>query len=119
MVYWLVPLVGLFSGFLSGIFGIGGGIVLIPILVYLFGLSQHDAQGTTLAAMVPPIGLLAAIKYWQAGHVNIPFAALICLGFVFGGYFGAAIIQDVPEAALRRLFGVCLLLIALKMVFEK
>ena len=116
MTYWIVPFFGLVSGVLSGMFGIGGGVILIPVLVYICGLSQHDAQGTTLAAMVPPIGLLAAIKYWQAGHVNIPMAALICVGFFFGGYIGASIIQDVPEATLRRLFGFCLLLIALKLM---
>jgi uncharacterized membrane protein YfcA len=119
MSYWIIPLIGFVSGTLSGMFGIGGGVILIPVLVYICGLSQHDAQGTTLAAMVPPIGLLAALKYWQSGHVNIPLAALICVGFFFGGYFGASIIQDVPESMLKRLFGVCLLLIALRLIAGK
>jgi uncharacterized membrane protein YfcA len=119
MSYWIVPLIGFISGTFSGMFGIGGGVILIPILVYICGLSQHDAQGTTLAAMVPPIGLLAAFKYWQAGHVDIPLAMLISVGFILGGYFGASIIQDVPELTLKRFFGACLLLVALKFIAGK
>ena len=110
---------GFVAGTLSGMFGIGGGIILIPALVYIFAFSQHEAQGTTLAAMVPPIGLLAAIRYWQSGNVNVIAAAFICLGFFFGGWLGAYVIQSFPEPLLKKLFGVCMLLIALNMIFGK
>jgi uncharacterized protein len=117
MIFGLYVLLGCLAGICSGMFGIGGGTILIPILVYLFSFSQHEAQGTTLAAMIPPIGLLAAWRYWQAGNVNIPVALLICSGFFFGGYFGANLIQNVSEPLLRRLFGGFLLFVALHMIF--
>ena len=119
IMYWVAILAGLISGTLSGMFGIGGGTILIPILVYICGFSQHQAQGTTLAAMVPPIGILAAWRYWQAGHVNIPVAAVISAGFIFGGFVGACLVQNFPDEFLRRLFGVCLLLVALYVILGK
>jgi uncharacterized membrane protein YfcA len=112
-------ILGLVAGILGGMFGIGGGTILIPALVYLFGLTQHQSQGTTLAALVPPIGLLAALRYWQAGNVKISIAALICIGFFFGGYIGANWIQSVSEPMLKKAFGIYLLLIALNMIFVK
>jgi uncharacterized membrane protein YfcA len=110
---------GLCAGALSGVFGIGGGTILIPALVFLLGFTQHQAQGTTLAAMIPPIGLLAAWKYWQAGNVKIVPALLICLGFFIGGLFGAILAQQVSEPMLKKLFGGYLLLVSLYMIFGK
>ncbi|MDD5155195.1 MAG: sulfite exporter TauE/SafE family protein [Candidatus Omnitrophica bacterium] len=110
---------GLAAGIFGGMFGIGGGTILIPALVYLFGLTQHQAQGTTLAALIPPIGLLAALRYWQAGNVKISIAAFICLGFFFGGYIGANWIQGVSEPVLKKMFGIFLLVIAANMIFGK
>ena len=80
-------LTGLIAGAASGFFGIGGGIILVPIMVLIFGLTQHQAQGTTLALMIPPIGILAALKYYHAGNVNLKMAAFICLGFLGLGFF--------------------------------
>ena len=80
---------GLLAGLLSGLIGIGGGIIIIPILVFFFGLSQKMAQGTTLALMVPPIGILAAWTYYKEGFVNLPIAARICARFALGGFIGA------------------------------
>ena len=74
---------GLAAGVLSGLFGIGGGLLIIPVLIYFFGMSQHLAQGTTLALMIPPIGLFAAWAYYKQGNVHLAAAAFICLGFVF------------------------------------
>ena len=115
----ILVVLGFIAGTLSGMFGIGGGTILIPALVYLFAFTQHAAQGTTLAAMVPPIGLLAAIRYWQSGNVNVLAAAFICLGFFFGGWVGANVIQSFPEPLLKKLFGICMLLIALNMIFGR
>jgi uncharacterized membrane protein YfcA len=115
---WYI-LLGLVAGVLGGMFGIGGGSILIPALVFFAGLTQHQAQGTTLAAMVPPIGLLAAIRYWQAGNVKLSIAACICLGFFVGGLIGADIVQRFPDPALKKSFGVFLLLVSLQMIFSK
>jgi hypothetical protein len=100
-------------------FGIGGGSILIPVLVYLFSFTQHQAQGTTLAAMVPPIGILAAYRYWQAGNVRIGVAGWICLGFVVGGLLGANLVQQIPASFLKKGFGVFLLFVSLQMIIGK
>ena len=112
-------LLGLVAGILSGLFGIGGGIIIIPILVYLFGFSQHQAQGTTLALMIPPIGLLAALEYYRAGYVDLKVAGLVCGGFFIGGLIGAKFAVGLSDDVLRKVFGAILLLISLKMIFWK
>jgi len=112
-------LLGLLAGVCGGMFGIGGGTILIPALVYLLGLTQHQAQGTTLAIMVPPIGLLAAWRYWQAGNIKLSMAGFICVGFFLGGLIGANLIQGIPDALLRKIFGVFLLLVSLRMILAK
>ncbi|MFC1658280.1 sulfite exporter TauE/SafE family protein [Candidatus Omnitrophota bacterium] len=110
---------GLLAGICSGFLGIGGGTIIIPVLVYVFGLTQHQAQGTTLALMVPPIGLLAALKYYSEGNVDIRIAAFICLGFFIGGLLGAYLVTPVPDAALKKIFGLFLFGVAIKMVIGK
>jgi uncharacterized membrane protein YfcA len=119
MDIFLLLLVGLAAGVLSGLLGIGGGILIVPCLVFMFGLSQHAAQGTTLALMVPPIGLLAAWTYYKQGNVDIRMAALICLGFFFGGLVGAKFATLINATLLRKLFGVALLATALKMILGR
>ena len=116
---FLFLLLGLITGIFSGLIGIGGAIIIIPSLVLIFGMTQHMAQGTTLALMVPPIGLLAAWTYYKAGYVDFKVAALICLGFFVGGFIGARFVADISDLLLRRIFGVVLLLAALKMIFLK
>jgi uncharacterized membrane protein YfcA len=115
----LYLLVGLLGGVVSGMLGIGGGIVMVPALAFLFGLSQHQAQGTTLALMVPPIGLLAAWTYYKAGFVDLKIAAFVCLGFFFGGLIGAKLVVGLPEPILRKIFGIALLIIAIKIILTK
>jgi uncharacterized membrane protein YfcA len=110
---------GLLAGILSGLLGIGGGILIIPALVFVVGLTQRQAQGTTLALMVPPIGLLAAWTYYKQGHVDLKIAALICLGFFFGGLLGAKLAGVVSATMLKKLFGIALLITALKMILAK
>jgi uncharacterized membrane protein YfcA len=115
----LYLLVGLFAGSLSGLIGIGGGVIIVPVLVFLFGMSQHQAQGTTLAMLVPPIGILAAWTYYKQGFVNIEVAALLAVGFFAGSLFGAKIATGLSSVVLEKVFGVALLLISLKMIFAR
>lgn len=112
-------IIGLCAGILSGLIGIGGGIIIIPALVLLLGFSQHEAQGTTLAIMVPPVGILAAWVYYKQGYVNLPVACLICIGFLVGGFIGAKIATGITGTVLQKVFGVVLFLTSLKMIFLK
>lgn len=115
----LYILLGLIAGVISGLVGIGGGIIIIPALVFIFKLTQHQAQGTTLALMIPPIGLLAAWTYYKQGAVDLKIAVFIALGFFLGGLLGAKLAIGIPDVWLEKIFGVVLLLIALKMIFAK
>jgi hypothetical protein len=110
---------GLVAGVFGGMLGIGGGSVLIPALVYLFGMTQHQAQGTTLAIMIPPIGLLAAMRYYQSGNVKLGMAAFICIGFFVGGLIGAHFAQGISDSLLKKIFGVFLLAVSLNMILGK
>lgn len=110
-------LLGIVAGLLSGLVGIGGGIIIIPALVFLFGLTQQQAQGTTLALLVPPIGFLAAFTYYRHGYVDLKIAALICVGFLLGTLPGAKFATVLNTELLRRVFGVFLLLLSAKMIF--
>jgi len=115
---WSVGL-GLLAGVVSGFLGLGGGILIIPALVYFFDLTQHQAQGTTLATFIPPIGLLAAWRYYQSGNVKLNIAIFLCLGFFFGGWLGAHFADRVPDLMLKRSFGAILLFVALRMVLAR
>jgi len=115
----LYVLLGLIAGIASGLIGIGGGLIIIPALIFCFGLSQHQAQGTALALMVPPIGILAAWVYYKQGYVNLKMASFICLGFLFGGLLGARMAAFLPSKVLERIFGAALFLISLKMLFGR
>ncbi|MCI0512823.1 sulfite exporter TauE/SafE family protein [candidate division KSB1 bacterium] len=113
----LYLLLGLTAGIISGLVGIGGGIIIVPALLFLFGLTQHQAQGTTLALLVPPIGLLAAWTYYQQGYVDLKIAIFVCIGFFFGGLIGARMATAFPDIVLEKIFGVTLMLIGIKMIF--
>ena len=110
---------GLVAGSLSGTIGIGGGIILVPALVLIFEFSQHQAQGTSLAFMLPPVGILATWNYWKAGHVNWKFALILSLTFVVGAYLGSQFSIQISDKMLRRVFGFLLLVVAVKMIFSK
>jgi uncharacterized membrane protein YfcA len=112
-------ILGVLAGTLSGLVGIGGGVILVPALVFLFGFSQHSAQGTTLALMVPPIGILAAWTYYRQGHVDLKIAGFVCAGFLLGGLLGARFAAGMSNIMLERIFGLLLLFISLKMLFAK
>jgi len=113
----LFVLTGFMVGILSGLLGIGGAIVLVPMLVMGFGFSQQQAQGTTLGALVPPIGIFAAIAYYRNGYLDVKVAALIGLGFVFGALGGAMLVPKIPQVWLKRVFASVLVFAAAKMVF--
>ena len=119
MTNFLSLLLGFGVGILSGLVGIGGGIVIVPVLVYAFHMSQRKAQGTSLGALLAPIGILAFLEYYKAGNVDIKLAILIALGFILGGYFGGMWAQQIPQAVLRKMFAILLGLTAVKMFFQK
>jgi uncharacterized membrane protein YfcA len=110
---------GLAAGALSGLVGIGGGILIVPALVLLFGFSQQQAQGTTLALLVPPIGILAAWTYYRSGFVNIHAALFIIAGFVIGSLFGARLATTMPSGTLEKVFGTFLVIVGVRMIFGK
>jgi uncharacterized membrane protein YfcA len=116
---FLYILIGLIVGVFSGIVGIGGGIIIVPALVYIFHMSQHRAQGTSLAVLLAPVGLLAFWEYHKAGNVDVSAALLIALGFFMGGYFGGLWAQQLPEIALRRVFGTLLVMIGIRLLLGR
>ncbi|MBS1916973.1 MAG: sulfite exporter TauE/SafE family protein [Bacteroidetes bacterium] len=113
----LLIIVGLVAGIFSGLVGIGGGIIIVPALIYLLGFSQHEAQGTSIGLLLPPIGILAAMNYYKKGFIDIKVVAIMCLAFIIGGWFGSKISLAMPEQLLKRTFAIVLLLIAGKMLF--
>ena len=112
-------IIGLLAGLLSGLVGVGGGILIIPLLIMFLGFTQHQAQGTALFAMLPPIGILAAMNYYKEGFVKWEYAAVIALTFVLGGYFGSKISISLPNQIVRRAFGLLMLIGAIKFLFSK
>ncbi len=110
--------VGLVAGVLSGLFGIGGGLVIIPALVFLFGMDQHTAQGTSLGALLLPVGLLGFLEYYRHGRVHLSGAFLIALGLFLGAYAGALWANDLSNRMLTRLFALFLMIVALRMYFS-
>jgi len=115
----ILIVIGIITGVMAGMLGIGGAIIMIPALVFLLGISQQTAQGTSLAVMLPPIGIIAAYNYYRAGQVNIRFAIILAVFFLIGSYFGSKLALTLPQAALKKIFGILLLLVAIKMLFSK
>jgi uncharacterized membrane protein YfcA len=115
----ILVIIGLMAGVFGGMFGVGGAIIMIPALVYFLEVDQHTAQGTSVAIMLPPIGLFAAYNYYKAGQVNIWYAVIIAIAFMVGGYFGSKIALALPENLMKKIFGVLLILVALRMIFSK
>jgi uncharacterized membrane protein YfcA len=110
--------IGLFAGMLSGLIGVGGGIVIVPMLLFI-GLTQQQAQGTSLAVMLPPVAFLAVLNYHKEGLIDWKYAIIISLFFIVGSYFGSKIAINIDQRMLKRIFGGVLLIIASKMLFGK
>jgi len=115
----IMALIGLLGGFVSGTFGIGGGIIIVPALIFLAGMTQHEAQGTSLAMMLAPIGAFAVLNYYKAGYVNIKFALILMIAFLLGSYFGSKLAIHIEGKLLRQSFGVLTVLMGLKFIFGK
>jgi uncharacterized protein len=111
--------IGALAGLASGFLGIGGGVILVPALVYTFQFTQHSAQGTSLATLVLPVGIFAAWNYYRGGFVDIGAALLLCIGFAAGGFLGSHFALDLPDRALKRLFALLLFALAAKMMFSE
>ena len=116
---WIAVLVGVVVGLVSGVVGIGGGILFVPALVWLFGMNQYKAQGTSLGALLAPIGILAFYEYYRKGNADLRIALLLAAGFLVGGYFGAVGAQHVPELWLRRIFALTLIAVGARMFFTR
>lgn len=116
---FILLVLGLLAGMLSGMVGIGGGIVIVPVLVYFLGFTQHQAQGTVLFMFLLPIGILGVFNYYQAGHIDWKTAFIIASTFVIGSYFGSKISIAIDQTTLRKVFGVIIFLLSLKMIFGK
>ena len=115
----LFVLIGIVAGILSGMFGIGGGVIIVPALMYLCGFSQLKAQGTSLAILLPPVGIFAFIEYYKKGQVNVQAGVLIVIFLVIGSVLGSRLAQNLPMEVLRKSFGILMILISLKMIFSK
>lgn len=115
----ILLILGLAAGILSGLVGIGGGIIIVPVLVYFLGFSQHHAQGTTLAMFLIPIGILGVYNYYKEGYVDIKSALIISITFVLGSYAGSKMAISMDQLMVKRIFGVIMLIISLKMILGK
>ncbi|MFN4182484.1 MAG: TSUP family transporter [bacterium] len=118
MIFFFYILLGIGAGSLSGLLGIGGGLLLVPALSILFHFSQHQAQGTSLAVLLLPLGILGVWEYYRNGHIQIPVALAIALGFIVGAYFGATLSTHISSLYLRKIFGVFLFLVSFYYIFS-
>ncbi len=108
--------IGVLAGLMSGFVGVGGGILIVPGLVFLLGASQLQAQGTSLAVIMLPVGIFGVINYYKAGHVNVTYAAVIAVAFVIGSYFGSKYALKIPEHKVKFFFALFLLYVGIKML---
>ena len=115
----IILVTGLAAGFISGSMGVGGGIIVVPSLVFVLGFTIQQAQGTSLALMTIPVMLVATINYYKAGSVNVKVAILMALTFVIGGYIGSKVSVHIPEKIMKKAFGILMIIAAIKMMFSK
>ena len=116
---WQALVLGVLIGAVSGVVGIGGGILFVPALMWIFGMNQYRAQGTSLGALLAPVGVLAFLEYYRSGQADLRIAALLAVGFLAGGYFGAHWAQHLPELLLRRIFAITLITLGGWMYLKK
>ncbi|MEY4834476.1 MAG: hypothetical protein RI980_591 [Bacteroidota bacterium] len=112
-------LIGILAGVLSGLVGVGGGIIMVPLLVMFFGFNQHQAQGTSLAVLAVPVTAVAVFNYYKEGQINVKYAAIIAVFFVVGSIFGSKFALTLDQKLLKKIFAVVLLVIAGKMLLDK
>lgn len=110
-------LIGIAAGIMSGLFGVGGGVIIVPALVFFIGMTQHQAQGTSIGLMLLPIGILAAYNYHKSGNLDVKAGLIVALAFVIGGYFGSKFSLNMNELLLKRVFGGFMLLVSIKLMF--
>ncbi len=108
-------LIGLVGGVLSGLFGIGGGLVIVPSLILFLGMETKRAAGTSLAALLLPVGILGAMEYWRAGLIDVGLAVVLALGILVGAYFGARLAVTLPNDVIQRMFGVLLVVVGVRL----
>ena len=113
----IIILIGIAAGMLSGLVGVGGGLIIVPALVYFIGMSQHSAQGTSLGLILLPVGIFAVMTYYKQGHVDVKIVGLLAIGFIAGSYFGSKISLSIPEETVKKIFAVLMILVAVKMIF--
>ncbi len=114
----ILIIIGILAGILSGFVGVGGGLIIVPALIYFLQYNQLQAQGTSLAVLLLPVGIMAVMHYFKAGHIQIPAALCIGLGFVFGAYFGSKIALTISIHQVKFFFGCLMLIMSIKMIFE-
>ncbi len=112
----ILVIVGLLAGIVSGSLGVGGGIIIVPALVFFLGFTQHQAQGISLGMMIAPIGLLAFLNYYKEGHTNIKFSLLLLAAFFIGSYFGSKMAVQLPAPTLKKIFGGLMLIAGARMI---
>jgi uncharacterized protein len=112
-------IIGLLAGMLSGLVGVGGGIIMVPLLILFLGFSQHQAQGTSLTVLVIPVTALSVFNYYKEGYINWKYALVIAIFFVIGGYFGSKFAVSIDQKTLKKIFSVVLIIVAGKMLLEK
>lgn len=116
---FILVLIGLAAGLLSGFAGVGGAVIIIPVLIYALGMTQFQAQGTSLAMMIPPIGILGAMNYYKEGYINWQYALILAIFFFIGGYFGSKFALSIPQVVVKKSFAVLIIVIGVKMLFWK
>jgi len=112
----LLSLIGLLAGILSGLVGVGGGIIIVPALVFFLGFTQKEAQGTSLGLLLLPIGILAVYNYYSKGLIDVKVVGVMAIAFIIGGFFGSKLALLISEATLKRIFAVVLFYTAFKML---
>ncbi len=115
----ILLLIGLVAGVASGMVGIGGGIIIVPALVFFLGLSQHTAQGVSIGMLLLPVGFMAAMNYYKAGNFNMWYSALIGMGFIGGAYLGSKISLAIDPLMMKRIFGIIIMIVAFRLIFAK
>ena len=113
----IIILVGVAAGMLSGLVGVGGGIIIVPSLVYFIGFSQKTAQGTSLGLILLPVGILGVLQYYKQGHLDVKVVGLLALGFLAGSYYGSKIALSLPQETIKKVFAVLMIIVAVKMLF--